>query len=48
MVDQYNLYLHLSLMKGFILSVYKKSWKETVFRALPSTFLPFCRLLASW
>ena len=24
MVDQYNLYLHLSLMKGFILSVYEK------------------------
>ena len=24
MVDQYNFYLHLSLMKGFILSVYEK------------------------
>ena len=28
MVDQYNFYLHLSLMKGFILSVYEKNMKR--------------------
>ena len=28
MVDQYNFYLHLSLMKGFILSVYEKNMER--------------------
>ena len=44
MVDQYNFYLHLSLMKGFILSLYEKNMKRN---GVPYPALSLSAILSS-
>ena len=44
MVDQYNFYLHLSLMKGFILSLYEKNMKRN---GVPCPALSLSAILSS-